>query len=118
MTNAVGRQDDNLGTTRTADGVSANSGGYLHLWRCGWRRQDSRTDPRTVAPCPQSAGLQRRILPAHHPQITNPGGLWDESLNFYPRFGGAPLHRAHGWRWERGGRIKFSHLQLNSTVYE
>src|SRR5882672_2532168 len=24
------------------------------------------------------------------PQITNPGGLWDESLNFYPRFGGTP----------------------------
>ena len=21
------------------------------------------------------------------PQVTNPGGLWDESLNFYPRFG-------------------------------
>jgi hypothetical protein len=31
------------------------------------------------------------------PQITNPGGLWDESLNFYPRFGGTPLHRAHEW---------------------
>jgi len=52
------------------------------------------------------------------PQITNPGGLWDESLNFSPRFGGAPLHRAHEWRWERGGKIKFSHLHLNSTVYE
>jgi hypothetical protein len=25
------------------------------------------------------------------PQITNPGGLWDESQNFYPRLGG---HRA------------------------
>ena len=27
------------------------------------------------------------------PQITNPGGLWDESVNFYPRFGGIPHHR-------------------------
>jgi predicted phage terminase large subunit-like protein len=44
--------------------------------------------------------------------------LWDESLNFYPRFGATPLHHAHEWRWERGGKIKFSHLQLNSTVYE
>ena len=52
------------------------------------------------------------------PQITNPGGLWDESLNFYPRFGGTPLHSAHEWRWARGGKIMFSHLQLNSTVYE
>src|SRR6266404_7067249 len=25
------------------------------------------------------------------PQITNPGGLWDESLNFYPRLGGTPV---------------------------
>jgi hypothetical protein len=52
------------------------------------------------------------------PQITNPGGLWDESLNFYPRFGGAPHRRAQEWRWPRGGKIKFSHLQHNSTVYE
>jgi hypothetical protein len=51
------------------------------------------------------------------PEITNPGGLWDESLNFYPRFGGIPHHRAHEWRWSRGGKIKFSHLQLDSTVY-
>jgi hypothetical protein len=51
------------------------------------------------------------------PEITNPGGLWDESLNFYPRFGGVPHHRTHEWRWSRGGKIKFSHLQLDSTVY-
>src|SRR3984957_5372640 len=24
------------------------------------------------------------------PQITNPGGLWDESQTFYPRLGGIP----------------------------
>jgi len=29
----------------------------------------------------------------------NPGGLWDESVNFYPRFDGTPNHRAHEWRW-------------------
>ena len=51
------------------------------------------------------------------PEITNPGGLWDESLNFYPRFGGIPHHRTHEWRWPRGGKIKFSHLQLDRTVY-
>ena len=28
------------------------------------------------------------------PQITNPGGLWDESQNFYPRLGGTPYLRA------------------------
>src|SRR6202047_109090 len=42
------------------------------------------------------------------PQITNPGGLWDESLNFYPRLGGTPHLRMREWRWPRGGKIKFS----------
>jgi Terminase large subunit, T4likevirus-type, N-terminal len=52
------------------------------------------------------------------PQVTNPGGLWDESANFYPRFGGVPHHRAHEWRWPRAGKIKFSHLQFDTTVYD
>src|SRR5262245_19298376 len=52
------------------------------------------------------------------PQITNPGGLWDETLNFYPRFGGLARLRAHEWRWRRGGKIKFSHLQSDKTVYD
>jgi len=52
------------------------------------------------------------------PQITNPGGLWDESLNFYARFGGTPHLRAHEWRWRCGGKIKFSHLQFDRTVYD
>src|SRR4030088_5194 len=40
------------------------------------------------------------------PQITNPGALWDESLNFYPRLGGCPHLRAPEWRWPRGGESK------------
>jgi len=52
------------------------------------------------------------------PQITNPGGLWDESLKFYPRFGGIPHRHTLEWCWRRGGKIKFSHLQLASTVYD
>src|ERR1700681_315758 len=52
------------------------------------------------------------------PQITNPGGLWDESQNFYPRLGGTPHLRAQEWRWQRGAKIMFSHLQLATTVYD
>jgi hypothetical protein len=52
------------------------------------------------------------------PQITNPGALWDESLNFYPRLGGTPHLRLREWRWPRGGKIKFSHLQFETTVYD
>src|SRR5713226_346842 len=52
------------------------------------------------------------------PQITNPGALWDESLNFYPRVGGTPHLGVREWRWPRAGKIKFSHLQFETTVYD
>src|SRR4030081_474333 len=52
------------------------------------------------------------------PQITNPGGLWDESQNFYHLLGGIPHVGRTGRRWPRGGRVKFSHLQFDSTVYD
>src|SRR6267154_691681 len=52
------------------------------------------------------------------PQITNPGALWDETLNFYPRLGGPPHLGAREWRWPRAGKIKFSHLQFETTVYD
>jgi len=52
------------------------------------------------------------------PQITNPGALWDESLNFYRWVGGTPHVGVHEWRWPRAGKIKFSHLQLESTIYD
>ena len=52
------------------------------------------------------------------PQITNPGGLWDESQAFYPRLGGTPHLGMREWRWPRAGKIKFAHLQFDSTVYD
>src|ERR1700758_2906552 len=52
------------------------------------------------------------------PQITNPGALWDESLNFCPRLNGTPHLRMGEWRWPRGCKIKFSHLQFETTVYD
>src|SRR5271169_2729269 len=52
------------------------------------------------------------------PQITNPGGLWDESQKFYPQLGGTPHRGLREWRWPRAGRIKFSHLQFETTVYD
>src|SRR5438874_11489036 len=50
------------------------------------------------------------------PQITNPGGLWDESQNFYPQLGGSSRLGAREWRWSRGGKIKFTHLSLQRRV--
>src|SRR5215831_18889745 len=58
-----------------------------------------------------SSGARRRRSP-------NPGGLWDESQNFYPRLGGTAHLGAREWRWRRGGKIKFAHLQFDTTVYD
>jgi hypothetical protein len=49
------------------------------------------------------------------PQITSPGALWDESLNFYPGLGGIPRLGQHEWHWPYGGKIKFSHLQFETN---
>jgi hypothetical protein len=52
------------------------------------------------------------------PQITNPGGLWDESVNLYRPAGGIPHLIAREWRWLRGGKVKFVHLRFDCTVYD
>ena len=52
------------------------------------------------------------------PQITNPGGLWDETQNLYPRTGGMSHLGPREWRWRRGGKMKFARLQFDTTVYD
>jgi hypothetical protein len=39
-------------------------------------------------------------------------------LNFYPRLGGIPRLGQHEWHWPYGGKIKFSHLQFETTVHD
>lgn len=51
-------------------------------------------------------------------QIRNPGGLWDESLKLYPIAGGDPVGHVLEWRWPSGAKVKFSHLEHDSTVLE
>jgi len=48
----------------------------------------------------------------------NPGGLWDETQNLYPRTGGMPHLGPREWRWRRGGKMKFARLQFDTTVYD
>lgn len=49
-------------------------------------------------------------------QVRNPGGLWDASNSMYPRTGGIPLQQPMDWRWPKGGRVKFSHLESENSV--
>jgi predicted phage terminase large subunit-like protein len=45
-------------------------------------------------------------------QITNPGGLWDASMRMYGQLRGViPRLGNMEWIWEKGGKVKFSHLE-------
>lgn len=51
------------------------------------------------------------------PQITNPGGLWDESMTLYPKLGGIP--REHKVEWKiQNLKIKFSEIQYDKDVHK
>lgn len=49
------------------------------------------------------------------PQITNEGGLWDESVKLYPLAGGVPRTGCLDWRFPSGATITFAHLQHEET---
>ena len=53
-----------------------------------------------------------------YPQITNPGGLWDEASQWYPLMGGRPLKADMAWRFPSGAIISFRHLEHEATKYE
>jgi hypothetical protein len=47
------------------------------------------------------------------PQITQPGGLWNETEKWYPRAGGEPLQSPYRWNFPSGAQ-----LALRSIQYE
>ena len=53
-----------------------------------------------------------------YPQITNQGGLWDKSLEVYPLVGGKPKTDDKIWIFPSGAKLKFSHLQYDTSVIE
>lgn len=50
-----------------------------------------------------------------YPQVTNPGGLWDESVKLYPLVGATPRESDLEWRFSSGATVKFAHLQHESN---
>lgn len=52
-----------------------------------------------------------------YPQVTNPGGLWDESMKIYPLAGAESRVQALSWLFPSGARIKFAHLQHDGDEY-
>ncbi len=59
-----------------------------------------------------SASFFRRTTP----EITNPGGIWDESLKVYRDLGGVPTAGRLLWRWKDGGKVTMHHLEHESSV--
>lgn len=53
------------------------------------------------------------------PQITNEGGLWDESKKLYFHLDAKPFESTPPyWRFPSKSTISFAHLQLEKTVYD
>ena len=50
------------------------------------------------------------------PDITNPGGMWDESKKWYYSSGGSPREHIHEWSWPSGAWGKFAGLQYESDL--
>lgn len=44
-------------------------------------------------------------------QITNAGGLWDQSQEIYRHVKGTPREGYHDWIFPSGAKVKFSHMQ-------
>lgn len=50
-------------------------------------------------------------------QITNPGGLWDESSKMFPHFGAKSNQQSLQWIFPSGYKVKMSHLQHEKDKY-
>jgi len=51
------------------------------------------------------------------PQITQQGGMWDESANLYPGLGGRSNRNELTWHFPSGMRVSFAHMQYEDTKY-
>jgi predicted phage terminase large subunit-like protein len=51
-------------------------------------------------------------------QVRNEGGLWDESMMIYPLFAAKPREANLEWLFPSGARLKFAHLEYDSTVLD
>lgn len=64
-------------------------------------------------------GFRTVIFRRTFPQITNEGGLYDETRELYPYFGGVDTQPSSGitWTFPSGARIRLTHMQLEKDKY-
>lgn len=63
-------------------------------------------------------GYNATIFRRSFPQITNPGGLLDESRILYSDIGGKLKLNPLDWSFETGAKISFRHIQYDKSVYD
>jgi hypothetical protein len=52
------------------------------------------------------------------PQIRNEGGLWDTSMGIYSHVNAKPRESFLEWVFEKGAKLKFSHLEHEKNVFD
>jgi predicted phage terminase large subunit-like protein len=64
-------------------------------------------------------GFDAVIFRRTTPQITNPGGVWDQGSTIYRLADGIPhLGPPRRFTWPGAGTVRFAHLQYEDTVYD
>lgn len=67
----------------------------------------------------RTEGYNCVIFRRSYPQLTNPGGIVDESKTLYRKIGGRYLSKPPTWRWDvYNSQVAFRPLQYEDTVYE
>lgn len=51
-------------------------------------------------------------------QVRNVGGLWDESMKLYSHLPATPVQVPLEWNFKGGGRVKFAHMEYDTTVLD
>lgn len=64
-----------------------------------------------VLRCIRIPGFRGMIFRRTTPEITNPGGLWDESEEMYPHAGGVPTESKLLWEFPTGAELKMGHME-------
>ncbi|MDR1920266.1 MAG: phage terminase large subunit [Candidatus Adiutrix sp.] len=63
-------------------------------------------------------GFSAVIFRRNAVQVRNPGGLWDASMKIYPGLKATPLSQPMEWLFPSKAKIKFAHLDHETTVLD
>jgi hypothetical protein len=66
----------------------------------------------------RNSGFNAVIFRRTFPQISQPGGLWDQSGKVYPDFEATPNMTDTKWKFPSGATVRFAHLQYDKNVFD